>query len=163
MPVLPTATPLIPDALTDRQADMLEPLLAIAELAGPEWAERARAALVAICSSGEDQSVGIQLLASCRAIFTEKDRDAISTQDLLNALIQVEDANAPWPQWWSADISRSNIHGPASKLARMLEPYGIKPRAIHDADESRGYWRDDFADSFARYLPALTFETKELF
>lgn len=162
---LSNAQPIIPEGLTDRQSDMLEGILSIAELAGPDWAERARASIVALCATGEDQSVGVQLLSSCREIFESKDRDSLSTTDLLNALVCVEDANAPWPIWWANDIKRDNIHAPASKLAKLLEPFGVKPRMVMDAmqEEAKGYWRADFDDCFARYLPPLAYATKELF
>lgn len=52
-PILAQAEPKLPEALGDRQADAWEPLLAIAEWAGPEWAERARRAAVAL--SGQVQ------------------------------------------------------------------------------------------------------------
>lgn len=40
--------PVLPEALSDRQQDGAEPLLAIADAAGGEWAQRARAALVQV-------------------------------------------------------------------------------------------------------------------
>jgi hypothetical protein len=142
---------------------MLEPLLAIAELAGDGWAERGAAAIVALCSTGEDQSVGVQLLSSCREIFAAKDCDSISTVTLLRALIKVESAGAPWPGWWERDLKNDSTHGPASKLARLLEPYGIKPRAVvEDQEETTGYWRTDFSDAWGRYLPPLSYETGTL-
>ena len=47
-----SADPASPDALNDRQADAWDPLFAIAEVAGGEWPERARAAAKALCQVG---------------------------------------------------------------------------------------------------------------
>jgi hypothetical protein len=44
-------TPQIPDELGDRAADCWEPLLAIAEVAGSDWGQRARAAAVTIAGA----------------------------------------------------------------------------------------------------------------
>ena len=41
---LATASPIIPDELNDRQADIWEPLFAIADLCGREWPQRTRSA-----------------------------------------------------------------------------------------------------------------------
>ena len=40
--------PVMPDGITDRDADVWEPLLAVADAAGGEWPERARVAAVAL-------------------------------------------------------------------------------------------------------------------
>src|SRR5262249_38296878 len=64
------ATPRLPDQLTGRQQDICEPLLAVAEAAGGEWADNGPIALITICASNEDQSTGIQLLASVREAFS---------------------------------------------------------------------------------------------
>jgi len=47
---LAAARPELPDELGDRAQDVWEPLLAIAELAGGDWPERARTAAVALSS-----------------------------------------------------------------------------------------------------------------
>ena len=42
------------------------------------------------------------------------------------------------------------------KLAGMLKPYGIEPQQVRRGhDVERGYLADDFADSFARYVPLV--------
>lgn len=39
-------------------------------------------------------------------------------------------------------------------LARLLKPYGVKPRAVRLGDAvSKGYRRDQLAEAFERYLP----------
>ncbi len=65
---LADAEPSMPDGVTDRAADIREPLLAIADAAGEEWSQRARDAAVFVVKGrvAEDQSVGVQLLSAIR-------------------------------------------------------------------------------------------------
>jgi hypothetical protein len=43
----------------------------------------------------------------------------------------------------------------AAQLARQLRPFGVRPRLYRDGAKcGRGYSAEDFADAFARYLPA---------
>ena len=57
---LHAARPKLPDALGDRAADICEPLLAIADMAGGAWPTMARVALVELCSEGvSEESAGV--------------------------------------------------------------------------------------------------------
>ena len=39
-------------------------------------------------------------------------------------------------------------------MARLLKPFGIKPKTIRQFDRTvKGYYRSDFEDSWLRYLP----------
>ena len=59
---LRAARPVVPEALNDRAAEGWESLFAIADLAGGEWPERARAAALALHAHGRDEdSLGVQL------------------------------------------------------------------------------------------------------
>src|SRR2546427_12607782 len=51
-----SAKPEIPAGLNDRAADVWEPLLALAELAGGDWPERARQAAAGLTASAEENS-----------------------------------------------------------------------------------------------------------
>src|SRR5262249_55244403 len=70
---LRAACPNVPEVLDDRTAEIWEPLLAIADLAGGTWPERARTAALALrAAAGDDgEGLGVVLLTSIRAIFTE--------------------------------------------------------------------------------------------
>ena len=150
------ARPLIPDALGDRAADICEPLLAIADMAGGKWRGMARAALVELCADGDvtDESNCIKLLAAIREIFEACGADRVSTKDLLNALVEREN-DEPWASWWESDITKGNVRGVAAKLARLLKPFDIIPETIREADGStpKGYKLSSFKDAFSRYLP----------
>lgn len=151
---LRAAKPEVPNSLGDRQADICEPLLAIAELAAGDWPERARSALLELYSGHvEEESGGVQLLSALRDIFKTNESDRIATADLLRCLVDRDDG--PWASWWGADIHNSNLKGPAAKLAKLLKPYGIASRSIrlHDGSTPKGYKAEDFSDAWIRYCP----------
>jgi len=146
--VLSVARPELPDALTDRQQDSVEPLLAIADAAGGDWPERLRKAVVEVFSgeSGEDQSIGVLLLTDIRAIFDASRAERLTSMELLSELVEIE--TSPW-----ADYKHGRPLN-AVGLARLLKPFGIWPRTIRvEAATLRGYLRDSFLDAWGRYLP----------
>jgi hypothetical protein len=109
---LTDAEPELPDELSDRAQDIWEPLLAVSDLAGKEWAERARAAAKELFAArGEDdESIGRRLLADARAVFDDPERDdpvdevhgqAITSGGLAAALAAIE--GAPWDEWSKED------------------------------------------------------------
>jgi hypothetical protein len=141
------ARPEVPDELNDRAADCWEPLLAIADAAGGAWPERARIAALALSlgRTDDDGSLGIRLLADCHRVFKTDSADRLSTEQLLERLVALEEA--PW-----ADLSGRTIT--ARRLARLLHPYGIAPNVVRFGERTaRGYLAEDFADTWARYLP----------
>lgn len=139
----------LPDQLTARQQDVAEPLLAIADLAGGEWPQAARSALIELCTEAQasDESIGIRLLADVREIFEKRGADRLSSADLACALTDIE--TSPWSEW-----SHGKPLTPA-RLARLLRPYVIVPHSIRIDDKTpKGYEREDFQDAFRRYLRA---------
>jgi hypothetical protein len=145
-PLLRKASPELPDELSDRAGDGWEPLLAIADLAGEEWAAEARQASVILSAAGDEDelALGPQLLAGIRRGMDG--RQAIGTADLL-ALINA-DEELPFGAWNEG----KGIE--ARRLARLLKPYGIKPKSIRMGDGTpKGYALEDLQDAFARYLP----------
>jgi hypothetical protein len=153
--LLRDSRPVIPDALSDRQQDICEPLLAIAELADGEWPERARTVFVTLCIEGdEDESIGVKLLSGIRDAFEAADADRLATKQLLEALVNQE-TDAPWASWWEHDLNNGNTRGPAQKLARLLKPYRVQARGIRLSDNTtlRGYIREDFEEAWKRYCP----------
>jgi hypothetical protein len=145
--MLKHARPELPCSLSDRQQDGCEPLLAIADLAGGDWPERARAALVEVLGgeAAEDASVRVRLLSDIQTVFSQQDCERIFTADLLAALCDLE------PQW--LEFSYSKPLSPAA-LARQLKGFGISPRKIRIEDKTAsGYFRESFEDVWSRYLP----------
>jgi Protein of unknown function (DUF3631) len=70
---LDTAEPVLPDALSDRQQDVWEPLFAIADLAGSGWDGRARAAAIGLhegrLDGNEDVKLRIEALPEAAVKF----------------------------------------------------------------------------------------------
>jgi hypothetical protein len=129
---LDNATPELPEELSDRQWDIWEPLLAIAELAGGDWAIDARRAAVALhASSYTDESLGELLLGHIRDIFDVRDR--ISTDEILRFLIERDDG--PWATWWANDVEALRMRAPASRLGQAPEAVRYRPEATVDRRE----------------------------
>jgi Protein of unknown function (DUF3631) len=134
----------VPEELNDRAADSWEPLLALADAAGGSWPIRARMAAVALSSDDEiPVTVGIRLLAEIKVVFAQDDH--LTTAELLRRLHDLEDA--PWGDWYGSPLSGRG-------LAKMLGPYRVLPslKRVHGTP-SRGYFRSDFTDAWARYAP----------
>jgi len=138
--------PQLPDELTDRQQDMAEPLLAIADRASGEWPQNARAALLAIFTgvAAEDDSIRVQLLYDIRKVFDAKKADKLPSGELADALSEMEDAS-----WF--EYQRGHKLSP-TKMAQLLKPLEIRPRTIRtESGTPKGYMRQDFEDSWNRY------------
>ena len=137
----------MPEGITDRPADVWEPLVMLGDAAGTEWSERARVACVALNAVREavDPSLGIRLLADVRTVFA--DREHVPTEELLTQLCALDDA--PW-----GDLRGRPLD--ARGLARRLRPFGVSRRDVRtDNGTRKGYGRDDLFDAWARYLPRL--------
>jgi hypothetical protein len=149
---LASATPTPPRELSDRACDGWEPLLAIADLVGGDWPERARAAAVALANgaASQDESDGVQLLADIQAMFDERGIDRFPSADLAARLVAVE--GAAWADWGHGKGLTANT------LARLLRAFEIRPRTIklHDGSTPKGYHRHQFEEAFGRYLAACT-------
>lgn len=140
------AWPEMPDGITDRPADVWEPLFALADAAGGHWPERARAACLTIESARLEGvgSPGVALLVDIRTVFGQSDK--LASTDLAHML-----AAMPEAQW-------GDLHGrPLDQrgLAQRLRKYGITPAPMRSPVDYgvwvRGYRRTDFADAWERY------------
>jgi hypothetical protein len=143
---LAAARPEVPEVLDDRAEEAWEPLLAIADLAGGNWPERARlAALKLSAPTGrDDDALGVKLLSDIRGVFQVQGVDRIPSAALAAALAELEES--PW-----GDIRGKQLD--ARGLARRLKPFDVRPRTIRLGDETpKGYQLEQFADAFARYL-----------
>ncbi len=78
----------MPDGIEDRNADVWEPLLAVADVADGTWPERARLAAVALVADLQErkESLGIRLLSDVREVFDRTGDVAASTDALLTEL-----------------------------------------------------------------------------
>ena len=93
-----------------------------------------------------NEAAGVMLLADIKKLFDERQTDRVASAELEKALGEME--HRPWPEW---------KHGKpitVRQLARLLNPFGIRPKTIRIEDATpKGYERDSFTDAFSRYLP----------
>jgi hypothetical protein len=148
------AWPEMPAGVVDRPSDVWEPLIAVADAAGGDWPERARAAcveLVTAAKRSDKGSVGIRLLIDLRDhVFDGADR--MPTVSILAALTAMDDA--PWGDMNGKPLS-------ARALARWLGDYvtatndPIVARNMKTAAGGvlKGYYAEDLHDAWARYCP----------
>jgi hypothetical protein len=136
----------MPEQIQDRDADIWEPLIAVADVVGGEWPERARKAGVTLVTVAKDiePSLGIKLLSDIRTLFTGL--DIMASKDLVAELVKLEES--PWADLHGRELDNRG-------LAKRLREYEIKP-AVHRIGTGtvRGYRKSDFADAWASYLPA---------
>lgn len=137
--------PEIPHEVQDRDADVWESLLAVADAAGGDWPQRGRDAAIALVaeSKASTPSLGVLLLKDLRAVFG--DHNALSTETILTALHGIEES--PW-----ADLRGKPLNDRG--LSYRLRPYGIRPTTIRIGTSTpKGYYREDLWDAWSRYLP----------
>jgi hypothetical protein len=143
--LLSDARPELPEVLSNRATDVWEPLFAIAEFAGAEWATAARAAAIELAKQDAEESMGVRLLADIRDVFRG---NRMSSQELVRLLVAIEES--PWGSWsraWGQSLT-------PQAFARLLRPYEIGPQPIwFGNDQRKGYHRAAFEDAWARYLP----------
>jgi hypothetical protein len=149
---LKSAHPVMP--VEDRDADKWEPLLAIADLAGGRWPDRARAACEALCvePEGDDATLGERLICELAPIFYRvlasyrtrwPGTSGVASQVLVDELCAIEEA--PW-----SDLRGEPLN--PRILARLLRPYGIRAKTIRFGDATpRGYEVTAFHEAWIRY------------
>ncbi|MFG3152412.1 DUF3631 domain-containing protein [Streptomyces sp. NPDC048219] len=142
-----------PMPVEDRAADTWEPLVTIADLAGGHWPARARAACVAMTRheavQDEQSSLKTRLLRDIHRVFEANDNpEALSTQDLVAALIQ--DADAPWAEYGTKGLN-------AYHLGNLLRDFNISSAnyRFEKGRQAKAYMRNRFLDAWARNCPDL--------
>ncbi|MCX4610710.1 DUF3631 domain-containing protein [Streptomyces mirabilis] len=147
------AYPDMPEGVTDRPADVWEPLLAVADAAGGDWPRRAREAcltLVKASQTNDKGSIGIRLLTDLRdhVLIGIDKLPTVAILDRLNAL-----DDAPW-----ADLNGKPFDN--RRLSRMLGEYvtadgePIASRNIRTAGGVlKGFFAKDLEDAWLRYCP----------
>ena len=147
---LGTMAPATPSGFHNRRRANWKMLLAIAERAGGEWKAAAWKAALAIEAVHEtfDPSIGVQLLQAIRDAFAEQATDRITSEVLVAGL--TSDQTGPWASYGKSQkpISQNGV-------ARLLKPFGIKPRTVRfpASNTAKGYHRSWFNDAFDRHLP----------
>jgi putative DNA primase/helicase len=145
MSVLANADPAMPEALGDRQQMNWELLFAIADLAGGDWAAKARGAATKLAHERDEPSQGKRLLAAFRSLFRE--HGGLLTSRQVEQLLTA-DGDSEWANYKGHPINKWEI-------ASLLKPYGIAPSVIHPRGRAadRGYSESQFETVFRHYLP----------
>lgn len=153
---LADARPAMPVGVADRQAEVWEALLAIADAAGGDWPERARDACryFVLSTRRADLTLGVRLLNDLRALFTGRVTDRLPTTEILKHLLALDES--PW-----ADLGKGRALD-ARRLARELARYDVKPTPFRvPGDVAKGYVtyptdsQGGLTDAWSRYLPPL--------
>lgn len=139
--------PVLPKGVEDRDADVWEPLLAVADWAGGHWPERARvAAVTAVTAAGVNAmpSEGMRLLWEIQAIFDRLKVGHIPSFQLVKELDETGEFG-----WSKLTAQRAGI-----RMEKILKGYGVGPGSFRDGTKSfKGYEHDSFADAWLRYPP----------
>jgi hypothetical protein len=140
------ARPSLPLGIADRNADVWEPIIAVADSARGSWPRRARQAALAMVHEASERSpsLGISLLHDVRDAFGTD--ETMSSEELLARLLREPEA-----VWGDLRGRPLNARG----LAKLLAPYGVQPKLRRFGEyTARGYALADFEDAWRRYLPA---------
>ena len=137
--------------LNDRAADIWEPLLALADLAGGEWPKLARDAAAGLNGGiGESNVIG-QLLIHICAVFSERGVKRIFSREL------VEELNAYRDRPWTEGLKKPMID--EVWLGRRLSKYGVRSKTIWiNGESAKGYLMTDLEPVFRRYITAADLE-----
>lgn len=150
--------PELPEALSGRAQDGYEPLLAIADFCGA-GADARKAAVALAGTAPESENINERTLLECKRVFDDRERDRITTSDLVTELRKVDDG--PF-----GDYRGKPFDG--SALARRLKLYRIRPHDIRfESGVLKGYYRatpletrrrgeGTFEDAWDRYSPVVS-------
>jgi hypothetical protein len=140
-----SARPEIPKGLNDRAADIWEPLLALADLAGGHLPELARKAALGLSVSEQDSNPIGSLLVDIFGLFIEHKTDRLFTRTLVASLNTFTDR--PWME------IRNGKEITDLWLSKQLRPYGIKPKTIRIGEsQAKGYLLEECMEVFKRYI-----------
>lgn len=141
-----TGQPEIPAELHDRAADIWEPLLLLAELAGGEWPARARKAALGLTSSAVQHPPIRALLVDLIVVFHKRRQPRLFSRDIVNYLNAKGDR--PWCELKESRLVTERW------LAQQLRPYGVTPKTMWiDGESARGYTGEELMEVFQRYVP----------
>jgi hypothetical protein len=139
---------------SDRAVDNWLPLFTIANSISDECLAHCKQAYIHQNTHKDEQSVQLQLLEDIREIFSGYDSDRITSETLVEKLIDLEER--PWCEWKRGQPMTKN------SLAKLLDNFNIKSEQFRFGTlVRRGYERQFFDDAFQRYLSS-TPETGDL-
>jgi hypothetical protein len=145
------ARPEVPKGLNDRAADIWEPLLALADLAGGEWPRLAREAAQGLHGAATDSNATGVLLIHIWVLFDKSGVDRMFSRDLVATLNEY--GHRPWAEGLKGELVDEVW------LAKQLRRYGVQPKTMWIKGViAKGYFREEFADVFGRYITKADLE-----
>jgi hypothetical protein len=144
---LTAARPAMPEGVRDRPAEVWEALLAVADVAGGQWPQRARAACrhFVLNSDPDELSFGTRLLRDVRTAFADCNR--MFSAELVAAL--TANGESEWTDLWSKPLDQN-------RLAKELKRYGVRSDTIRiEERRAKGYrvdGNDGLMQAWLRYL-----------
>jgi hypothetical protein len=153
-PVL-DVNPDLPKALRNRVADNWRPLIAIADSFGEDWGQEAREAAIAFATAYHDEDAAVVLLEDIRTIFDKTGADRMASESLVKFLLEIEESG--WSEYRGPCDDRQARKLTQSELARLLRPFGIRPRTFwphgprKGGSSRKGYLRAEFEKAWASY------------
>ena len=146
--------PAFVEGLSSRSMDAWEPLLALAELAGDKWAERARAAAAALSVDDPDgfehDTIYRRIVVACDVVF--RGEHFLPSEELVQRL---RDHDEEWRFLNGAGIS-------TRRLKALLGRYNVPPgRNTITGARQRGYYLTDIKEARAIWIdgPGDTLDT----
>jgi hypothetical protein len=137
--------PSMPEGFDNRLADNWTLQFAIADLAGLDWGDQARAAAVKIEKGSDSRSVGERALAAIKTIREDSNAIGISSQSLIEIL--ASDPGSEWAEWRNSKPITQNA------LARLLKRFKIAPDKVTiNGVQLRGYLWAWFEDAWERHV-----------
>jgi hypothetical protein len=139
--------PEMPEGIADRNADIWEALLVVADAAGGHWPATARVTAVTLVTDSmrDGGTLGVRLLSDLKTVFG--DRLQMLTVEILDALNGMTES--PW----------GDLHGKpldARNLSRRLLKYRVKRATIRIGEVvGKGYKLEDLCDPWSRYVTAV--------
>ncbi|MEJ7742077.1 MAG: DUF3631 domain-containing protein [Nocardioidaceae bacterium] len=115
-----------PMPVEDRAYDVWEPLVAVAELAGNGWPDRARLACLALTgeSDADADSAAERLLSDLYEVWG--DAEHLFTSTVLERLHKLDEA--PWADWYGKELTDRG-------LAKLLKPYGVRSKNVRIGEQ----------------------------
>jgi hypothetical protein len=137
-------------------------LISVADCFGAYWSGAARKAAITFAHAYHDEDAGVVLLSDIRGIFNRISADRIASVDLITALLDIEESG--WSEYRGARDDQTPRKLSQGEMARLLRPFGIRPRSIwpqarrrKGSSSQKGYYRAQFESAWARYCsPAGT-------
>jgi putative DNA primase/helicase len=141
--------PVMPPAAYNRLGDNWRPLIALAQVIGGHWPALVADAFAKLTAKPPTQDKGKLLLADIRRVFADAALPRLFSTDLLHALCSLPERPYSYPD----NLKPSGFVLTPASLARLLQPYGIRPHAMRIGDDrTKGYELAQFEPVFKRLL-----------